>query len=363
MRYRMLGDTGMEVSVLTFGAMMLGELGGLDHDESVRIVHAALDAGINIVDTANEYGGGESEVIVGKALAGARRDHVILATKGHYSVAHGAAHPYPPPNTTGNSRRNILHSCDASLRRLGTDWIDLYQIHYPDDRTSLDETLAALTDLVQAGKIRTFGASNFPAHLVVEGQWVAQRHGLRRFTAEQFPYSIFVRWPERDLLPVLQRYRVGGLAYSPLNGGWLSGAYRAGQEQRTAFQAGRTPRRFDLTLPNVRQKLELVESLVGIADELGTTLLRLAVRWSIEHPAVASTVIGARTEQHLKETLGAEDLDLPWEVLDRVDQLVLPGTNVHAEESRWRTPYLHADRRRAGPQGHPADDRGPCSAA
>lgn len=359
MRYRMLGDTGMEVSVLTFGAMMLGKLGDLDHAESVRIIHTALDAGINIVDTANEYGAGESEVIVGKALAGPRREHVILATKGHYSVEHGASHPNPPPNAVGNSRRNILRSCDASLRRLGTDWIDIYQIHYPDDRTSLEETLSALTDLVQAGKIRTFGASNFPAYLVVEGQWVAERRGLRRFTVEQFPYSIFVRWPERDLLPVLHQYRVGGLAYSPLNGGWLSGIYRGGQKQRTAYQAGRTPRRFDLTLPNVARKIELLESLVDIANELGTTLLRLAIRWSIEHPAVTSSVIGARTEQHLKETLGAEDLDLPWDVLDRIDQLVLPGASVHPEESRWRTPHLHTARRRIGSQGHPADDRGP----
>jgi aryl-alcohol dehydrogenase-like predicted oxidoreductase len=348
MRYRMLGDTGMEVSVLAFGAMMLGGLGRLDHDESVRIIHAALDAGINLVDTANEYGAGESEVIVGKALAGSRRDDVILATKGHYSVAHGAAHPDPPPNTTGNSRRNIMRSCEASLRRLGTDWIDIYQIHYPDDRTGFEETLAALTDLTQAGKIRAFGASNFPAHMVVEGQWVARRAGLRRFTAEQFPYNIFVRWPERDLMPVLTQYRVGGLAYSPLDGGWLSGTYRAGVQQRTAFQAGRTPRRFDLRLPHVARKLELVESLVDIATDLGTTLLRLAVRWSIEHPAVTSSIIGPRTEMHLKETLGAEDLDLPWAVLDRIDALVPPGNNVHAEESRWRTPYLHAELRRGG---------------
>jgi len=357
-RYRVLGDTGMEVSVLTFGAMMLGKLGGIEHDESVRIVHAALDAGINIIDTANEYGGGESEVIVGKALAGGRRAGVILATKGHYSVEFGAAHTDPPPNTMGNSRRNIIRSCEESLRRLGTDWIDIYQIHYPDDRTSLDETLSALTDLQQAGKIRTFGASNFPAHLVVEGQWAAQRHGLRRFTVEQFPYSIFVRWPERSLMPVLRRYGLGGLAYSPLNGGWLSGTYRAGQAQRTAFQAGRTPRRFDLSLPQVKRKVELVESLMSIADELGTTLLRLAVRWTIEHPAVTSTVIGPRTEAHLRDTLGAEDLALPCAVLDRIDELVLPGTNVYSEESRWRTPHLRPERRRTGAPGHPAEWRG-----
>jgi aryl-alcohol dehydrogenase-like predicted oxidoreductase len=347
----MLGDTGMEVSPLAFGAMMLGKLGDLDHNESVRVIHAALDAGINIIDTANEYGHGESEVIVGKALAGARRDSVILATKGHYSVEHGTAHPNPPPNTVGNSRRNIVQSCDASLRRLNTDWIDIYQIHEPDAYTGLEETIAALTDLVHAGKIRTFGASNFPAQMVVEGQWVAQRQGLRRFTVEQFPYSIFVRWPERDLLPVLRQHRMGGLAYSPLNGGWLSGTYRAGQAPRDAFQARRSPRRFDLSLPHVARKLELIESLVDIANELDTTLLRLAIRWSLEHPAVTSSVIGARTERHLEETLGAEDLDLPAEVLDRIDQLVLPGNNVHSEESRWRTPHLHATYRRHGTAG------------
>jgi aryl-alcohol dehydrogenase-like predicted oxidoreductase len=358
MRYRMLGDTGMEVSVLTFGAMMLGKLGGLDHDESVRILHGALDAGINIVDTANEYGGGESEIIVGKALAGKRRDDVILATKGHYSVRHGAGHPSPPPNTTGNSRRNIVRSCEESLRSLGTEWIDIYQIHNPDDRTGMEETLAALTDLVQAGKIRTFGSSNFPAHLVVEGQWVAERQALRRFTVEQFPYSIFVRWAERDLMQVLQQYRLGGLAYSPLDGGWLSGTYRKGMAQRTVFQAGRTPRRFDHDLPHVQRKFELVEELTKIADDLGTTLARLAVRWTIEHPAVTSTVLGVRTEQQLQETLGAETLELPLEVLDLIDELVLPGGSVHHEESRWRTPYLHAERRRTALHGHPASRRG-----
>lgn len=358
MKYRMLGATGMEVSVLGFGAMMLGRLGALDHRESVALLHAALDAGINVVDTADEYGAGESEVIVGKALAGARRDDVILATKGHYSVQHGAAHPTPPPNSTGNSRRQILRACEDSLRRLGTDWIDVYQIHYPDDTTSLEETLSALTDLMQAGKIRTFGASNFPAHLVVEGQWVAERRGLRRFTVEQFPYSIFVRWAERDLMPVLQQYRLGGLAYSPLDGGWLAGTYRPGQPQRNAFQAGRTPRRFDLSLPHVQRKLELVEALDGIADEAGTTLLRLAVGWSIEHPAVTSTIIGVRTDEHLRQTLGAEALDLSEEVLDRIDELVVPGSNVHSEESRWRTPHLHAERRRTSRCGHPADRRG-----
>jgi aryl-alcohol dehydrogenase-like predicted oxidoreductase len=353
----MLGETGMEVSVLTFGAMLLGEAGGLDHAESVGLVHAALDAGINAVDTADEYGAGESETIVGRALAGHRRHDVILATKGHYSIRHGAAHPDPPPNTWGNGRRHIVRACEESLRRLGTDWIDIYQVHYPDDHTHLEETLSALTDLVQSGKIRIFGASNFTARLVVEAQWVAERRALRRFMVEQFPYSLFVRWPERDMMPVLRKYGLGGLAYSPLNGGWLSGTYRAGQEQRRTGQATRLPRRFDLSLPHVARKVELVESLVDIAEELGTTLLQLAVRWSIEHPAVSSTVIGARTEQHLKETLGAQDLHLPWTVLDRLDELVLPGTNVHSEESRWKTPDQHAERRRTGQHGHPAPRR------
>ncbi|MFJ6200043.1 aldo/keto reductase [Micromonospora sp. NPDC092111] len=347
----------MEVSVLTFGAMLLGRPGGLDHKESVALVHAALDAGINLVDTADEYGGGESETIVGKALAG-RRDDVILATKGHYAIEHGAGHPNPPPNTWGNSRRHIVSACEASLRRLGTDWIDLYQIHYPDDRTSLEETLATLTDLVRAGKIRAFGASNFPAHMVVEAQWVAERRALYRFQVEQFPYSIFVRWTERSLLPMLRRHRLGGLAYSPLDGGWLTGVYRAGQEPRRAGQALRIPRRFDRRLPHVRRKAELVEDLLQLAAELDTTLVRLAVRWCLEHPAVTSAVLGARTEQHLRETLGAEELHLPLAVLDRLDELVPPGTSVYTEESRWRTPYLEAANRRTGGSGHPADRRG-----
>jgi len=226
------------------------------------------------------------------------------------------------------------------------EWIDLYQIHYPDDQTSLDETLGALTDLVHAGKIRTFGASNFPAHLIVEGQWMAERHGLSRFTVEQFPYSIFVRWAERDLMPVLQQHKIGGLAFSALNGGWLSGIYRAGQAQRREFQAGRSQRRFDLSLPNAQRKLELLEPLRQIADEAGTSLVRLAVGWTLEHPAVTTAVIGARTEQHLQETLGAEELRLSPDVLDRIDELIPPGSSVHTDEARYKTPDLNARRRR-----------------
>jgi aryl-alcohol dehydrogenase-like predicted oxidoreductase len=348
MLYRMLGATGMEVSVLGFGAMMLGKLGCLDHDESVALLHAALDAGINLVDTADEYGGGESEVIVGKALAGGRRDDVILATKTHYSVEHGSGHPHPPPNTRGNSRRHIVRACEASLRRLQTDHIDLYQIHYPDDRTSLEETLGALTDLVRAGKVRAFGASNFPADHIVEAQWVAERRSLYRAQVEQFPYSLFVRWAERDLMPVLERHDIGGLAYSALNGGWLSGTYREGMEPRREFQAVRTARRFDMSLPHAQRKARLVEPLTDIAHELGTTLLRLALRWTLEHPAVDATIIGVRTLGQLEDTLGAESVTLPPAVLDRLDEIVPPGASVHAEESRWKTPYLTAPHRRRG---------------
>jgi aryl-alcohol dehydrogenase-like predicted oxidoreductase len=339
MKMRMLGRTGMEVSPLCLGAMMFGAFGNRDHDECVGIVHAALDAGINFVDTADVYSAGESEEIVAKALKG-RRDDVILATKCHFPVDAGPFEPHPPANSWGNSRRHIVKACEDSLRRLGTDWIDLYQIHRPDPRTDIDETLGALSDLVRAGKVRAVGCSTFPPDQLVEAHWTAERRGHVRFATEQPPYSIFVRWIERDLLPTTQRHGMGTLVWSPLNGGWLSGTYRAGGAARTEGRAARMPARFDPAVPSNARKLELVEELVKLADEAGMPLADLALAWTLVHPGVTSTIIGPRTMDHLVPLLPAAERTLSAEVLDRIDALVAPGTNVEQGEAMYLAPWL-----------------------
>ena len=239
---RTLGRTGVRVSPLCLGAMMFGGWGNEDHDDSIRIIHRALDAGINFIDTADVYARGESEEIVGKALAGGRRDNVILATKVHGTMG-------DDPNEFGNSRRWIIREVENSLRRLQTDWIDLYQIHRPEFDTDIDETLGALTDLVRAGKIRYFGSSTFPASKIVEAQWVAERRGRERFVCEQPPYSLLVREVEKDVLPTAQRYGMGVIPWSPLAGGWLTGQYRLGTEIPQSRRAARIPSRYDMSDP------------------------------------------------------------------------------------------------------------------
>src|ERR1700737_310253 len=250
MKYRKLGRTGIEVSPYCLGAMMFGAMGNSDHDDSIRIIHRALDAGINFIDTADVYSSGESEEIVGKALKGGRRDSVVLATKAHGQMGED-------PNAQGNSRRWIMKEIDNSLRRLGTDHIDLYQIHRPDPATDIDETLGALTDLVRAGKIRYAGSSTFLPSQIVEAQWAAQRRGRERFVCEQPPYSILVRGVEAEVLPVCQAYGMGVIPWSPLAGGWLSGRYRKGQPTPTSGRAVRIPGRYDLALPENQAKLEV----------------------------------------------------------------------------------------------------------
>ena len=242
MEMRVLGRTGVKVSPLCLGAMMFGAWGNPDHDESVRIIRRALDGGINFIDTADVYSAGESEEIVGKALAGIDRDSVVLATKAHASMGEDV-------NMTGNSRRWIIRECDNSLRRLGTDYIDLYQIHRPDPSADIDETLSALTDLIRAGKIRYAGSSTFPSEQIVQAQWVAERRGRERFVCEQPPYSIMVRGIEADVLPVCEQYGMGVIPWSPLAGGWLSGRYRKGTDVPVSNRAQRLPQRFDLSLP------------------------------------------------------------------------------------------------------------------
>src|SRR6188472_1751263 len=268
MEYRPLGRTGVSVSKLCLGAMMFGDWGNEDHDDSIRIIHRALDAGINFVDTADVYSAGESEEIVGKALAGGRRDDVVLATKAHAPMGRDR-------NMRGNSRRWLVREVDNSLRRLQTDRIDLYQIHRPDPTTSHEETLSALTDLVRAGKVLAFGSSTYPAHQVVEAQWVSRTRGLGRFVTEQPPYSMLVRGIERDLLPVAAAYDMGVLPWSPLAGGWLSGRFRLGQEPPQTHRAGRMPARYDLSTEENQLKLQRADALAQVAEGAGLTLVDL----------------------------------------------------------------------------------------
>ncbi|WP_043625078.1 aldo/keto reductase [Nonomuraea candida] len=328
MRYRILGGTGIEVSTHCLGTMMFGSAGNPDHDDSVRIIHAALDRGINFVDTADMYSAGESEEIVGKALRG-RRDDVVLSTKVHFPMGEG-------PNRGGNSRRWIMRAVEASLKRLRTDWIDLYQIHRPDHRTDIEETLSALTDLVRQGKIRAFGSSAFPAHETVEAYHVARQRGLYRFRTEQPPYNILARGIEGDVLPTAQRLGMGVLTYSPLGWGFLTGRYRKGQQiDLSQGRAALAPERFDPSIPVNAAKLDIVEELVKLADELGCTLPALAIAFAAAHPAVTSVILGPRTMEQLEGLLNGASLVLDDTVLDRIDELVPPGTNVYHPVGLW----------------------------
>jgi aryl-alcohol dehydrogenase-like predicted oxidoreductase len=333
MEIRVLGTTGVKVSELCLGAMMFGSWGNPDHDESIRIIDRALDAGINFIDTADVYSAGESEEIVGKALASGRRDHVVLATKAHGTMGDDV-------NEQGNSRRWLIRECENSLRRLGTDYIDLYQIHRPDPATDDDETLAALTDLIRAGKIRYAGSSTFPAAQIVEAQWTAERRGRERFVCEQPPYSILVRGVEAEVLPVCRRYGMGVIPWSPLAGGWLTGRYRKDTEIPVSQRAQRVPQRFDMSLPGNRAKLEAAEKLARLADEAGLTLIQLALAFVTAHPAVTSAIIGPRTMDHLESQLAAADVKLSPEILDKIDEIVPPGTNLNPTDRGYEPPAL-----------------------
>ena len=332
MKNRTLGRTGIKVSPLCLGAMMFGEWGNPDHEDSVRIIHRALDAGVNFIDTADVYSAGESETIVGKALATMDRSRVVLATKVHAPMG-------DDPNAQGNSRRWIIAECENSLRRLGTDYLDLYQVHRPDESVDVDQTLGALSDLVHAGKIRAFGSSTFPAEQIVEAQWVAERRGRERFMTEQPPYSILVRGIERDVLPVAQAYGMGVIPWSPLAGGWLSGRFGTGQEN-TSRRAARVPGRYDLSIPANQHKLEIVTELAGVAAEAGLSLIDLALAFVLEHPAVSAAIIGPRTMEQLESQLSAPDVRLEAAVLDRIDEIVAPGTNINAEDAGWKPSSL-----------------------
>ncbi len=339
MNYRTLGRTGVKVSPLCLGAMMFGAWGNPDHDDCIRIIHRALDAGINFIDTADVYARGESEEIVGKALAGGKRDNVVLATKIHGTMG-------DDPNEFGNTRRWITREIDNSLRRLGTDWIDLYQIHRPEDDTDIDETLGALTDLVRAGKVRYIGSSTFPASQIVEAQWVADRRGRERFVCEQPPYSILVRGAENDVLPTCRRHGMAVIPWSPLAGGWLTGRYRKDAELPDSHRAQRIPARFDMSLPGNQRKLEAADGLARLAEEGGMTVIELALAFVLTHPAVTAPIIGPRTMEQLESQLPAAEVTLTGEILDRIDELVPPGVNLNAADGGWENPALAPEARR-----------------
>jgi aryl-alcohol dehydrogenase-like predicted oxidoreductase len=331
MQYRTLGRTGVRVSALALGAMNFGAIGRTTQDEATAIVDAALAGGINLVDTADMYGQGESEVMVGKAIAG-RRDDLVLATK--------AAMPMGDErNHQGGSRRWLVTALDNSLRRLGVDHVDLYQIHRWDPATSDEETLSALTDLQRAGKIRAFGSSTFPAYRIVQAQWAAREHHLGRYVTEQPSYSILQRGIETHVLPVTQEYGLGVLAWSPLASGWLSGAVRAGREITTS-RSKVLPQRFDLADPANQARLDAVEKLTKIAGQAALSLIQLSLGFVTAHPAVTSALIGPRTLDHLKSQLEAADTVLPADVLDEIDAVVAPGVDLAAHEKFDTPPAL-----------------------
>jgi len=333
----------MQVSPLCLGAMMFGAWGEPDHDTSIKIIHTALDGGINFIDTADVYSQGESEVIVGKALAGGRRDDVILATKAHGQMGVPVGAPVGTkgdPNKQGNSRRWITREVEDSLRRLNTDYIDLYQIHRPDADTSDEETLSVLTDLRQQGKIRAFGSSTYPAQHIVEAQWTAEKRGLGRFQTEQPPYSMLVRGIEADVLPTAEKYGMGVIPWSPLAGGWLSGKYRKGQDVPQSKRSERMPNRYDLSAPGNQQKLEAADALGKLADESGISLVHLAIAFVLQHPAVTSPIIGPRTMEQLETQVGAADVTLTPDILDRIDEIVPPGVTMNDFDRGYRPPAL-----------------------
>lgn len=333
MEFRLLGRTGLSVSKFGLGAMMFGPWGNADPDESTRIIHGALDAGINFIDTADVYSHGESEEIVGRALKG-RRDHVVLATKFHNPMGED-------PNQRGNSRRWIMQAVEDSLRRLGTDHIDLYQVHRPSPDTDIEETLGALTDLVRQGKVRYLGSSTFPGSQIVEAQWAARDRCLERFVCEQAPYSMLVRGIEADVLPTAARHGMGVVTYSPLGGGWLSGRWRQDADLPTPSPARqRLADRFDMSLPVNQRKLEATEALARLAEDNGMSLIEMAMAFVLNHPAVTSALIGPRTLEHLHAQLPAADMTLEPAVLDRIDEIVTPGTVINPADSSFLNPAL-----------------------
>jgi aryl-alcohol dehydrogenase-like predicted oxidoreductase len=345
MEYRLLGRTGVSVSPLCLGTMMFGPWGNDDRADAIRVIHRALDAGINFVDTADVYSGGVSEEIVGDALQG-RRDDIVLATKFFMPMNWSATMSYnDQPNRSGGSRRWIIQEVENSLRRLKTDYIDLYQVHRPSPTTDVEETLGALTDLVHQGKVRYIGSSSYAASQIVEAQWKSRELNLARFVTEQPPYSILVRGIEQDILPTTQRYGMGTLVYSPLSSGWLTGRWRK-DAPGTPTSAARPRARFDMSLPANQRKLDIVEELALLAEKSGMTLIELALAWAISHPGVTAAIIGPRTMEQLESQLPAADVTLSTEVLDRIDELVAPGVTLNADDNSYGAAELTPEARR-----------------
>lgn len=361
MEYRLLGRSGVQVSTLTLGAMNFGRFANPDHDDCIRIIHAALDAGINCIDTADVYSDGESEEIVAKALRG-RRDEVVIATKQFHAVGEGDV------NTHGSSRRWIMASVEKSLKRLGTDYIDLYQVHRPDDLTGIAETMSALTDVVRQGKVRMIGCCTFPAGLQMEAAWMAERYGYERFSSNQPPYSMLVRGIEWDAAPTSTKLGMGLLTWSPLASGWLTGRIRRGQPipssprwdaeiNRPRLEGlHRGPGRYrdlvdptSVESPMTRRKLDIVEQLVPIAEEAGLTMVEMALGFVLAHPSVSSAIIGPRTMEQLESQLSAASVRLDDDTLDRVDRVVPPGTNVNPAEGGYQPPSITQPARRRRP--------------
>lgn len=334
---RPLGRTGVHVSALCLGAMMFGPWGRTDEAESVRIIHRALDAGITFVDTADVYSGGVSEEITGKALKG-RRDDVFLATKFFMPMSDNPLH-------RGGSRRWIMRAVEDSLRRLDTDWIDLYQVHRPDPAVDIEETLGALTDLVHQGKIRYLGSSSFAGSQIVEAQWTARERGLQRFVTEQPPYSLMVRGIEQDVLPTTLRHGMGTLVYSPLGGGWLSGKWRK-DSPSAPLASTRPAARFDMGSAANQRKLDVVEDLALLAEEQGMSLVEMAIAFVLTHPGVTSAIVGPRTMEHLESYLPAAEIRLSGEVLDRIDAIVAPGVTINPDDNSYGAHELVAENRR-----------------
>jgi aryl-alcohol dehydrogenase-like predicted oxidoreductase len=334
MKYRTLGRTGIKVSPYCLGAMMFGAIGNPDHDDSIRIIHKALDAGINFIDTADMYSRGESEEIVGMALKG-RRDSVVLATKARMAMGHDVGGTgEADPNRQGASRRWLVRALDDSLRRLQTDHVDLFQIHRPDPDTDVEETLSVLTDLVRAGKARAIGTSSYPASDIVEAQWVAERRGLQRFRTEQPPYSILNRGIEREVLPVCQRYGMGTLVWSPLAGGLLTGSYRKGQQASTYRS------RYGFRHLSDERRIDAVEQLIPLAQKAGLSLTHLAMAFTVAHPGVTSAIIGPRTMAHLDDLLAGAETTLDDEILDQIDEIVPAGADIGALDMAYAPPAI-----------------------
>jgi aryl-alcohol dehydrogenase (NADP+) len=327
MQYRTLGKTGIKVSPYALGAMMFGKLGNPDHDDAIAIIHKALDSGINFIDTADRYSAGESEEIVGKALKG-RRDNVVLATKVFGPMG-------TDPNQQGGSRRWIMAAVDASLKRLQTDYIDLYQIHRPSPDTDIEETLSALTDLMRAGKVRAIGSSTFPVSEIVEAHWVAEKRGLARFRTEQPPYSILDRGIERDMLPTAQRYGMGVMVWSPLSKGMLTGRYRKGQPLPDSLRVKFMPRQM-----SDERSLDAVEHLLPLAEQAGMSLTHMALAFVMAHPGVTSAILGPRTMAQFDDLLASAELRLGDDILDRIDEIVPPGTDVGHNDANYMPPAL-----------------------